>query len=56
MRNFNTLQKRRKMTSVKQFIKLEWLHKGAMSMHLPHEGFKSVALHNVSTKRTVFVD
>ena len=24
-----------------QFIKLEWMHKGVMSIHLVHEGFKS---------------
>ena len=29
------------MTLLKQLIKLEWLHKGVMSIHLVHEGFKS---------------
>ena len=24
-----------------QFIKLEWMHKGVMSINLLHEGFKS---------------
>jgi len=28
------------MPSLKQFIKLEWMHKGVMSIPLFHEGFK----------------
>ena len=29
------------MTSSKQFIKIEWMHKCIMSIPLFHEGFKS---------------
>jgi len=29
------------MTLVKQFITHEWIHKGVMSIHLVHKGFKS---------------
>jgi len=29
------------MTLLKQFIKLEWMRKGVMSIPLFHEGFKS---------------
>jgi len=29
------------MTLLKQFIKLEWMHKGVMSVTLFNEGFKS---------------
>ena len=32
--NFNSLQKRRKMTLLKQFIKLEWVRKGVMSTQM----------------------
>jgi len=39
MWNFNSLQKLRIMTLLKQFIKLESLHKGIMSIHLEHEGW-----------------
>jgi len=28
------------MTLLKQFIKLEWMHKGVMSIPLFHKGFK----------------
>ena len=44
--NYNLLQKRRNMTLLKQFIKLElmrrceWMCKGAVSIPLVHEGFK----------------
>jgi len=29
------------MILLKQFVKLEWVRKGVMSIHLLHEGFKS---------------
>jgi len=38
---FNSLQKRRKTTLLKQFVKPEWMRKGVMSIPLLHEGFKS---------------
>ena len=53
MRNFNSLQKRRKMTLLKQFIKFEWMHKGAMSIPLSDKGFKSSRWLNSSTYVTV---
>jgi len=37
----NTLEKQRKMTLLKQFIKLQWMHKGVMSIPLGEKGFKS---------------
>jgi len=33
MLNFNSSQKRRNVTLLKQFIKLEWMRKGVMSIH-----------------------
>jgi len=34
------------MTSLKLFIKVEWMHKGVMSISLFHIGFKSIRLLN----------
>jgi len=34
----------KKMNLLKQFIKLEWMRKGVMSIHLLHDGFKSGCL------------
>jgi len=36
MWNFNSAPKQRKMTSSKQFVKLEWMHKRIMSIPLFH--------------------
>jgi len=41
MWNINSLQKRRKITLLEHFIKLEWMHKGVMSIRRFHEGFES---------------
>ena len=42
------------MTLLKQFIKLEWLRKGVMSIHLVHESFKSVVLFCVFLQSTIY--
>jgi len=41
MWNSYSLQKRRKMTLLKQFIKPKWMCEGVMFISLYHEGFKS---------------